>query len=92
MQIHIRPVARGDKNYVRAIVDQHVTSPAGDWFPVRSADHVYVALLRVTAERRTACTGVVVGARYRQRVVLAHTWTLCVSETFTLEEHRSAHN
>ena len=30
MQIHIRPVARGDKNYVRAIVDQHVTSPAGD--------------------------------------------------------------
>ena len=30
MQIHIRPVARGDKNYVRAIVNQHVTSPAGD--------------------------------------------------------------
>ena len=30
MQIHIRPVARGDKNFVRAIVNQHVTSPAGD--------------------------------------------------------------
>ena len=30
MQIHIRPVARGDKNYVRAIVNQRVTSPAGD--------------------------------------------------------------
>ena len=30
MQIHIRPVATGDKNYVRAIVNQHVTSPAGD--------------------------------------------------------------
>ena len=30
MQIHIRPVARGDKNCVRAIVNQHVTSPAGD--------------------------------------------------------------
>ena len=42
MQIHIRPVARGDKNYVRAIVNQHVTSPAGDSFPVRSADHVWL--------------------------------------------------
>ena len=30
MQIHIRPDAGGDKNYVRAIVNQHVTSPAGD--------------------------------------------------------------
>ena len=64
MQIHIRPVARGDKNYVRAIVNQHVTSPAGDWFPVRSEDHVWLNL-RITAERRTACSGVVVVARYR---------------------------
>ena len=60
MQIHIRP----DKNYVSAIVNQHVTSPAGDWFPVWSADHVWLNL-RITAERRTACTGVVVVARYR---------------------------
>ena len=64
MQIHIRPVARGDKNNVRAIVNQHVTSPAGDRFPVRSADHVWLNL-RITAERRTACTGVVAVARYR---------------------------
>ena len=42
MQIHIRPVACGDKNYVRAIVNQHVTRPAGDLFPVRSADHVWL--------------------------------------------------
>ena len=42
MQIHIRPVARGDKNYVRAIVKEHFTSPAGDCSPVRSADHVWL--------------------------------------------------
>ena len=72
MQIHIRPVTRGDKNYVRAIVNQHVTSPAGDWFPVRSADHVTcVAILRINAERRTACTGVVAVARYRELFRLA---------------------
>ena len=77
MQIHIRPVARGDKNYVRAIVNQHVTSPAGDWFPVRSADdHVWLFTHNCRAPH----------GMYRRRrrgalqsVVSAHTW-LCVSK------------
>ena len=88
MQIHIRPVARGNKNYVRAIVNQHVTSPAGDWFPVRSADHVWLFTHNCRAPH----------GMYRRRrrgalqsVVSAHTW-LCVSKTFTFEEHWSAHN
>ena len=88
MQIHICPVARGDKNYVRAIVNQQVTSPAGDWFPVRSADHVWLFTHNCRAPH----------SMYRRRrrgalqsVVSTHTW-LCVSETFTFEEHRSAHN
>ena len=45
VQIHIRPVARGDKNYVRAIVNQHVTSPAGESIFLGTADH---ALLFIT--------------------------------------------
>ena len=83
MQIHIRPVARGDKNSVRAIVNQHVTSPAGDRFPVRSSDHVWLFTHNCRAPH----------SMYRRRrrgalqsVVSAHTW-LCVSETFTFEEH-----
>ena len=88
MQIHIRPVARGDENYIREIVNQQVTSPAGDWIPVRSADHVWLFTHNCRAphsiyrcHRRGAL----------QSVVSTRTW-LCVSETFTFEEHRSAHN
>ena len=88
MQIHIRPVARGDKNYVRAIVNQQVTSPAVDWFPVRSADHVWLFTHNCRAPhsmyRRHRCGAL-------QSVVSTRTW-LCVAETFTFEEHRIAHN
>ena len=88
MWIHIRPVARGDKNSVRAIVNQHVTSPAGDWFPVRSADHVWLFTHNcrpphsIFRRRRRGAL---------QSIVSAHTW-LCLSETFTFEEHWSAYN
>ena len=85
MQIYVRPVARGDKKYVRAIVNQHVTNPAGDWFPARFTDHVWLFTHNCRAPHSMYwCTGVVVVAHYRALFCLTRG---CVYQRPLREEH-----